>query len=303
MSATLSRRSRRSLLGLMAAAGTVASFAPGGILKPTSAAEPRVVSIGGAVTEIVYALGAEDRLAAVDSTSLYPAGAQDLPDVGYMRQLAAEPILALNPSLVLAVADAGPPPVFEQLRAAGVRIITVPDTPSPEGVIEKIQAVGRALNLEQRANALAKDIEDSFAKTRTQIAGLEAQPSVLFLLSIGRGAPLAAGRGTSAARMIDLAGGRNAANAFEGFKPLSPEAAVAAEPEVILVTRETLEQLGGKAKLLARPELATTPAGRNKRLAAMDGLLLLGFGPRTPEAVRKLARKLHPDADLSFVNE
>jgi iron complex transport system substrate-binding protein len=117
---------------------------------------------------------------------------------------------------------------------------------------------------------------------------------VLFLLSIGDGAPLAAGLGTSAAGIIALAGGENAIDGFEGYKPLTPEAAATAAPDVLLVTTRTLEALGGPQAVLARPEIAATKAGRDGRLVALDGLLLLGFGPRTPEAIRALASALHP---------
>ena len=127
---------------------------------------------------------------------------------------------------------------------------------------------------------------------------VERTPSVLFLLSIGRGAPLAAGRETSAASIIELAGGRNAIDAFEGYKPLSPEAMVGAEPDFLLVTDRTLDLLGGEQELLSRPEIAATPAGREARLITMNGLLLLGFGPRTPEAIRSLAAGLHPELSL-----
>lgn len=121
---------------------------------------------------------------------------------------------------------------------------------------------------------------------------------MLFLLSVGRGAPMAGGRETAAEGIIALAGGRNAVTAFEGFKPLSPEAAVSAAPEVILVTRSTLEALGGHEALLSRPEIAGTPAGTNSWVVVMDALLLLGFGPRTPQAVRDLAKDLHPEVTL-----
>ncbi|MEL6964888.1 MAG: ABC transporter substrate-binding protein, partial [Pseudomonadota bacterium] len=94
---------------------------------PARADQERIVSIGGSVTEIIYALGAGDRLVAVDSTSLYPDVATELPDVGYMRRLSAEPILALEPDHILAIADAGPAPVLDQLREAGVEITMIED--------------------------------------------------------------------------------------------------------------------------------------------------------------------------------
>ena len=258
-----------------------------------------MVSVGGAITEIVYALGAEDRVIAVDSTSRYPLQAQEHPNVGYMRQLSAEAILALEPGLILAEADAGPPAALDQLRAADVPLVVVPDHPSPDGVLEKVAAVAQALDLESRGLELSADLEEEFEELRDRLAPVDNRPSVLFLLSIGRGAPLVGGRGTSADGIIALAGGRNAVAELDGYKPLSPEAAAVAAPEVVLVTKRTLRLLGGAAALLERPEIAVTPAGRSARLVVMDGLLLLGFGPRTPEAIRQLAAALHPGLDLA----
>ena len=101
----------------------------------------RIVSIGGSVTEVLYALGLGDRIIAGDSTSLYPPAAQDLAQVGYVRALAAELIIAMDADLVLAEGDAGPPAVLQQLREAGVPVTLIADTPSPEGVVEKAEAV------------------------------------------------------------------------------------------------------------------------------------------------------------------
>lgn len=264
--------------------------------KPAAAEEAqRVVSVGGAVTEIVYALGAQDRLVAVDSTSTYPPAADALPDVGYMRQLSAEPILALDPDLLLLVADAGPRSTLDQLRATGLRIVTVPDQPSLPGVLAKVRAVAAALGLQPAGADLAARIEATHQRVAARLADLTTRPRVLFLLSIGRGAPLAAGQETSADQIIALAGGRNALSGFQGYKPLSPEAAMAARPDVILTTERTATQLGGLDSLRNRPELAVSPAAASGRLLALDGLLLLGFGPRTPEAIARLAATFHPE--------
>lgn len=258
----------------------------------------RVVSVGGSVTEIVFALGAGGRLVAVDSTSQYPSETRALPNVGYMRQLSAEPILALQPTLVLAEADAGPAVALAQLREAGVKVLAVPDAPTTDGVRAKIALVAESLGLGAVGNALADKVGRRFEALSATIGKVGRRPKVLFLLTIGRGAPLAGGAGTSADGIIRLAGGENAAAAIEGFKPITPEAAIAAAPDVILLAERTLEALGGRAGALARPEIAGTPAGRQGRLVAMDGLFLLGFGPRTPEAALALARALHPDLPL-----
>ena len=188
--------------------------------------------------------------------------------------------------------------MFDQLREAGVPVAIVPDEPSPAGVLAKIARVASVLGAEEEGKALATRLETDLASLAAVVHGLPGRPRVLFLLSIGRGAPLAAGRDTAAAAIIGLAGGVNAVDAFDGYKPLSPEAAVAAAPEILLVSERSLRLLGGRDGVLDIPEIRLTPAGRARRVVAMDGLLLLGFGPRTGEAIRLLAGALHPRAVL-----
>jgi iron complex transport system substrate-binding protein len=253
-----------------------------------------IIAIGGDVTEIVYALGEGKRVVAVDITSRHPPEARALPQVGYMRQLSAEPILSLSPALILAIADSGPPQVLDQLRAAGVCLALVPDEHSPEGVIKKVSAVAVAIDREADGAAMAERLKADFAMLQSSIGEVKDRPRVLFLFSVGEGAPMVGGRKTSADAIIQLAGGRNAIESFEDFKPASSEGIIAAAPDVLLVTDLTLERLGGVEELLRRPDIAQTPAGKARRMVAMDSLLLLGFGPRTPQAIRDLAAALHP---------
>ncbi len=253
-----------------------------------------IVSIGGDVTEIVYALGAGARVTAVDITSRHPKEARDLPQVGYMRQLSAEPILSLSPRLILAIADAGPPQVLDQLQSAGTCLALIPDAHSTEGVIRKVAAVAAALDRKTEGEALAAKLEAEFAALQSSLSAVTDKPRVLFLFSVGEGAPMVGGRKTSADSIITLAGGENAIESFEEFKPASSEGIIAAAPDVVLVTELTLDKLGGVEGLLQRPDIAQTPAGKAKRVVAMESLLLLGFGPRTPQAIRDLATALHP---------
>jgi iron complex transport system substrate-binding protein len=258
-------------------------------------ATPRIVSVGGAITEIVYALGFAENIVAVDTTSYYPSEAVRKPKVGYLRQLSSEPILALDPTLILADGDAGPPDVLAQLRDAGARLVLAPDDPSPAGTLAKIALAADALGVPEKGAQLSADLQSALAALEKPLVAGDRRPRVLFLLSIGQGgAPLAAGTKTAAGSIVALAGGVNVVDSFEGYKPLSPEAMVAANPEVILVTTRSLGLMGGLDGLLALQEIATTPAGRNHRVVAMDGLLLLGFGLRLPDAIRDLARELHP---------
>jgi iron complex transport system substrate-binding protein len=287
------RLSRRGFVRL-AGAGLAAGAAPLTASGPARAAAGRMISVGGVVTEIVFALGAGDRLIAVDSTSYYPPQARSLPDVGYMRQLTAEPIVALAPSLVLLLEESGPPTTVDQLRAAQVPLLHVPDDPSVGGITEKIGVVAGAIGREAEGDALSRTVEVDLAVLKSVIDGVPERPRVLFILAVSNGRLLAAGSNTSAAGIIELAGGRNAVEGYEGYKMLSAEAAVGAAPDLLLFMDRTLDELGGVAGIDTRPELKLTPAAQAGRIKAMDGLLLLGFGPRTPQAVRELAAAIHP---------
>ena len=253
----------------------------------------RVVCIGGALTEIVYALGAGDRLVGVDTTSVFPSEAQKLPQVGYQRQLSAEGVLAQKPDLVIATADAGPRAVLRQLREAGIRVEIVPIGYSPHAVQDKVRRVAAALGLVRQGQALEKRLDTAWRDLDAQLGTASSRPRVLFILAHAGPALMVAGRETAADAMINLAGGVNALEEMEGYKPLSPEAVIGGAPEVILITGEGLETVGGTAKLWDKPGLAKTPAARSGRVVAMNALYLLGFGPRTPRAVEELARALH----------
>jgi iron complex transport system substrate-binding protein len=258
----------------------------------------RIVSADGAVTEIIYALGAGQRLIGVDTTSQYPPETQQLASVGYKRQLSAEGILSLNPTLVLITKDAGPPEMLEQLRAVGTPLQMIPSEPTSAGLEDKVSAVAAVLDMPGQGQVLIENIRADLAKAQQVLSGLGQRPRVLFLLNIGEGSDMSGGRNTTADSMIELAGGRNVMHdAFEGYKPLTAEAVVAAAPEVILLTERNLQLLQGEEGVLQRAGLAITPAGKNKRIIAMDGLYLLGFGPRTGKAVVELSHRLHDPAD------
>ncbi|MEM9605040.1 MAG: helical backbone metal receptor [Pseudomonadota bacterium] len=253
----------------------------------THAATPqRVVSVDGTISEIVFALGAGERLVGVDTTSVYPADVHDLPKVGYKRALSAEGLLSLQPDLVLYNTDAGPPVVLQQLEQAGLPMVKIPNEPSVEGTLEKIQAVADALDLSEQGRAMAEQVSAELAEV---LPDGSAETRAVFVLHIGAGSDMAAGDDTSAAGIIELAGGVNALrDAFTGYKPITAEAMLAAAPDVILVTERNLRQLGGVSGLLSRAGLAATPAGQAGRIVPIDALLMLGFGPRLPAAVQQL---------------
>lgn len=254
----------------------------------------RIVSIGGAITEILYALGFEDRLAGVDATSLYPTSAlRDKPNVGYMRQLSAEGVLGLNPSLVLAVQGSGPKETMDVLEAAKVPLVLVPEAFSEQGLLDKIKLVGQAMGADARAECLTAAVTDDLAQLRALRAKVTKPARVMFVMSLLNGRAMAAGKNTAANEIIALAGGVNAIDGYDGYKIISDEAIVAAKPDVVLSIQRSKDSLEAEA-VYVHPAFALTPVVANKAFIAMEGLYLLGFGPRTAAAARDLSLKLYP---------
>lgn len=253
-----------------------------------------VLSIGGSVTEIVYALDQGHRLIARDTTSTYPEKAARLPDVGYMRALSPEGVLSVKPELIISEDGAGPPETIEILEEAAIPFITVPDDYSRDGVIAKIRAVGEALGAVQQADALANEVGAQLDEAVAKSSGHEGAPKkVLFILSTQGGRILASGTNTAADGIIRLAGAKNAVSAFEGYKPMTDEAVSAAAPDVILMMDRDSDHSAANDELFAMPAIIPTPAAQNRAVVRMNGLYLLGFGPRTAEAVLDLNAALY----------
>ncbi|MEM1049251.1 MAG: ABC transporter substrate-binding protein [Pseudomonadota bacterium] len=253
---------------------------------PAEAAE-RIAVADGVATEIVYLLGAEDRVVGVDQTSRFPPEAAEKPQLGYFRTLSAEGVLALSPDQMIVSPHAGPPSVLEQLRAAGIPIATAPDVNKLDDIAPKVRFVGRTLGLDAEAAALEKTIADEIAEIRRTVPDWPKAPKVLFVLTIQGGSPLVAGADTSPDEIIREAGAENAAT-FDGFKPMSQEAIVGAAPDMVMMTTEHAETLGGAAVVLQRPEFMLTPAGKTENSLTLPALTVLGIGPRSPASVRTL---------------
>ncbi|MFN4155151.1 MAG: hemin ABC transporter substrate-binding protein [Paracoccaceae bacterium] len=248
----------------------------------------RVVAAGGSAAEIVYALGQGDRLIARDTTSSFPEAVLALPDVGYVRRLSAENLIAMGPDLILAEHDAGPPETIEILTHAGVPLVTLPQALTPADVLAKITVAAEALGVPEAGARLAAQTQEELHLAAAAAADMPARPRVLFVLSLQGGRILAAGTNTSAASMIALAGGVNAVEGLDGYKPLTDEAAIAAAPDVILAMDRGGDLAVETSELLAHPALALTPAAKGGHVVRMDGLYLLGFGPRTGAAALEL---------------
>lgn len=253
-------------------------------------AEERIVSIDGSITEIIYALEAQDKLVGVDSTSRFPEAATQLPDVGYMRRLSTEGILSLNPTLVIATQNAGPESVFEELVDAGIHVQRIHNRYTLNGVIDKINRVAAVVGKPEEGKLIQQRIRKQTEKVLARIPA-KAAPRTLFILGAGDRGLMAAGQGTQAAAMLDLVRAENVVS-YSGYKPVSPEGAIALSPAVVIAAHTTSSEKKSKSKL--EQTLTMTPAQQNNRVHEVDVSLVLGFGPRIAEAMETLVDVLYP---------
>lgn len=253
----------------------------------------RLVTIGGSLTEIVFELGAEDYLVARDSTGTYPEAATELPDVGYMRALAPEAVLSVEPTAILMLEGAGPLEAIEVLESASVPIVTVPETFDAAGVATKVEMVGAALGLDEAAEELNAQIAADFAAVEELTAQNSERKSVLFILSMTGGRINASGTGTAANGIIALAGADNAITEYEGYKQLTEEAIITANPDVILMMGRGGDHAASDNELLNHPAVSLTTAGQNAAIVRIDGEYALGFGPRAASAARDLSEAIY----------
>lgn len=265
----------------------------------------RWVSAGGALTEWISALGGEARLVGVDTTSQHPESLKALPSVGYQRQLSAEGMLSLRPDVLVGTDEMGPPPVVQQVRAAGVRVELFSSDATLTALDDNLKRLGVLLGAEQQAATLASRYHQQIDAIATAVARAQASqpaPGVLLLVGHAGGKPLMAGQGTSGAWLLQQAGGRNLAH-HQGYKPLSVEAMAALDPDVLVVSdRAVSGEAALQALLKENPALAGSRAVREKRVITLDPTLLVGgLGPRLPASVRSLAQAFYPDSQVNTV--
>lgn len=286
-----------ALLGGLSKASLAGTITDAGKLLVSVTAPKRIVTIGSAVTEIVFELGERSQVVAIDLTSIYVDGAEGLTNVGYMRALSTEGVLAQAPDLMCVSSDSGPPEVLDALRASGIPFALIPHVPTIEGIRTKVTLLGELLDKNAEAEQLNGKIETGFATLAARISGLKQRPKVLFVLSLADNRIMAGGTDTATDLMIELAGGDNIAASFKGYKPMSPEAILASPPDAILMmTSGPSSHEAGE--VFSQTAFANSPAAKNGALIKMSSAYLLGLGPRTAEAAAELTHKLHPELAL-----
>jgi iron complex transport system substrate-binding protein len=301
----MTARTLRAAAFILIGAITMSNLAPAGAraevaIKDASGRDvkvadtSRIVAIGGDVTEILYALKTDAKIAAVDSTSQFPVQAlKEKPNVGYMRALSTEGVLSANPTVIVASKDAGPPDVTKALKASAVPYVEVPDDHTPEGVTAKIRFIASLVGAESAGEALAKSVEQDFTALAQDRAKITKTVRAIFVLTVQNGRVTVAGGHTSADAVIKLAGAENAASGIEGYKPLVEQAATELAPDAIVTMRHSSSTFTSD-QILSVKGLQASPAGQNKRVIEMDGLHLLSFGPRSAHAARDLMATLYP---------
>lgn len=285
--------SRRMLTAFAALCAFGFSLATAEEAKPLDTS--RLVTVGGAVTEIVFDLGLGDKVIACDTTSDYPGQVTRLPDIGYMRALSPEGVLSVNPSAILMIEGSGPKEAIDVLSKAAVPVVTIPEGYDRDAIVAKIKAVGKALDVEAKADQLAAEVGadvDAAVAVSARIPDGKRKRA-LFILNVTNGKIMAAGEHTAADGILKLAGAVNVASGFHGYKPLNDEAIVDARPDVILMMMQGGPSTLSDEEILGNPAIALTPAGKNRAIVRMSSLTLLGFGPRTAEAIRDLSKALH----------
>lgn len=283
--------SRRAVL-LTSLAASAAAFWPATARAKTGG--DRIVTLGGGVTEIAYALGCADRVAAVDLTSTYPAAVRGKPNVGYYRRLSAEGVLALSPTAIVADDGAGPKETMDVLSAASVPLVSLPEARHRDDVAARIRAVAAAFGEERRGAELADAVAADLATLAEDLSRVRQRRRTLILLGGPTSGALTAGGGQSTGALaLELVGGDNVAASMTGWKPLVDEAALALEPEAVIVMATSAPV---SVETVSRhPALARSPAVRDNRVVVADALGLVGFGPRVAHVAHGVAQQIYPE--------
>lgn len=261
-------------------------------LKAFAGENKKIISIGGAITEIIYQLKAENLLIANDTTSYFPKEAQKLTKVGYQRALSVEGILSLNPDLIIMTDEAGPKIVIKQLQDAGVKILQLKSPKNIEDILVNILSIGKEVSKEKEAQKLVLKIKEQqklLAKNQQN-----KRPKVLIIHHHLKGSPTAAGKNTAADAIIKISGGDNIFFDFENYKVISSETIIAKNPDIIIIATPMADEIKDKNSLKNHDSFKQSSAFKNNNIYVFDALEILGFGPRTIDSALKL-NKLYQD--------
>lgn len=280
-------------LGLALSACTPASEAE----APPEGSE-RYIIIGSYIAEIVVALEAQDQVVGVSSGTDHIAELEGIPVIPGYRNLSAESILSLEPTVALLAGRQTQPELVTQLEAAGVEVHFFPDDVADLALVpDRIRELGALLDRKDAAEELVVEFEADLADAIAFAGKATSSPRGLFILSGGGRPTVVAGGDTHIALLLEKAGAENVTDDITLFKPMSQEAMLEAAPEFILVNEEGLEVKGGTPVALTAPGALLTPAGESGNIFALPGGYLQGLGLNSPAAIREIARRIHPELE------
>jgi iron complex transport system substrate-binding protein len=271
-----------------------------GHFRLKAAGEQRIVCIGQAYNEMIFALGAQDNLVGVDLSSTYPPEIKKLTSVGYHRALSAEGILSLNPTLIIHDNSIGPENVVRQLQSLNIPMKTFnAKDDSIDGAKALLREMGAYFHKEQRAEELCTKVDKDMATAADAVKKYQDHPRVGVIhfgrasnvyLVVGSGGGGDAG---SAGHMVEWAGGQMAIDKRGMQQMTSPEVVAKSNPEVILMTEFGFDRLGSMDQAKTLPGIAETDAAKNNRIYRVPEHELMYFGPNTGQNVIALARIIH----------
>jgi iron complex transport system substrate-binding protein len=271
---------------------------PDGVV--THVSDPtRIVTLSGDMTEIVFALGLGANVVGCDLSSVYPEEAESLPKVGVEFMLMAEAVLAQSPTVVIGDEDARPVEAIAQVREAGVPVVIFPRFMGLEAAAEKIRAVAHVLGVDAAGEELATTVQAEIDAVAARAAGVTERPRAALVYLASSRTMLMLGPNSVMDGLFEAVGAIDVSPTAgaDGYAPLSAEALVAGDPEVIVTGERGFNQYaGGMDGFLQLPGVAETTAGRDRRVLVYEDLFLLGLGPRTGQLLAQLFADLHPEA-------
>ncbi|MCC5930389.1 MAG: ABC transporter substrate-binding protein [Cyclobacteriaceae bacterium] len=276
----------RSIIGIFLLA-VIISCQPVKDNRQEETEDLRIISIGGAISETISALGLEHNIIAIDQTSTYPPALSEKVQLGFRNSISAESILALNADIIIAGKENIESTLVESLRQMGQEVYVIEQNFSLTGSHALIAELGKLLGRQEKAYALREALQESM----DAISPIENKPRALFIYARGKGAMQVSGHGTSAHAFMEISGFENAMQSISQFKPLTPEALIAADPDVLIFFESGWQSLGGADGIMEIPGIAQTKAGKTRNFVTMDGLKMLSFSSRLPEAILELRNK------------
>lgn len=243
-------------------------------------AQQRIVSAGGSVTEVLFALGLGDQIVAVDTSSLYPPQALAKPKVGYYRQLSPEGVLSVNPTILIGHGEMGPQSVVKQISNTGIEVIHVKESHSVDGIFGLISTLSKRFNRQEMGKKLIQNIKQDLSSTPTLS---EKNVHAAFFLSVGDRGIIAAGQHTMPQGLMNAIGVVNSFASVDGYKPVSSEALLSQNPNFIMLADHSLADQDTQALCLT-PAIKLWAQLNGCKIFPVDSLQFMGLSPRVANA-------------------